>query len=186
MIKIKRIFYNWCIDNILYYILCLVLVVCSFYCFNEKMYIVLALILCNVFVCGLLLYFVLRDKAINRNRNYLSCTYSIVRLKYVWINQKIAKNRDMNKCQQKEFVREMKDILKSLPKGTLCYCCTHELIVEHIKKNCQLEKCDELYEKDLKKLKEKLEAGKCKSCNNKSCTLKKSEVTQFYAIKFTI
>lgn len=90
----------------------------------------------------------------------------------------------MNKCPQKEFVRELSIMLKEIPEGTLCYCCTHELIKEHIIKKYPEAIVSEAYIKDLKWLKRKLKTKKCKQCTAEKCTLLISDKTQFYSIKF--
>lgn len=127
---------------------------------------------------------VARNLVLNRKHYYLDCNRSFFRHKYVWINQCFKLWRPKDKCPQKEFVREMLQILKDLPEGTVCYCCTHEDIVKQIKKKFPDAKCTEAYKKDLKKLKKYLKSLNCKSCKSKTCSLMQSKNTQFYSVEF--
>lgn len=128
--------------------------------------------------------YMLCNSILNKEYYYLRCNRSFIRPKCIWINQCVKKQRDINRCPQKEFVREMNSIVEMLPEGITCYCCTHELIMNHIVKIFPDAECTEVYEKDLKKLKRKLRTSKCKNCKSKKCTLNKRDMTKFYAIKF--
>lgn len=127
---------------------------------------------------------IIRNLVLNRNRYYLDCNRSFFRPKHIWINQCVKIWRPKDKCPQKVFVREMLQILEDLPEGTVCYCCTHEDIVKHIKERFPEAKCTEAYKKDLKKLKKKLKSANCKSCNRETCSLMQSKETQFYSVEF--
>jgi len=118
-----------------------------------------------------------------RNGNYLSCNYSIIKPNCIWINQNIKRKRDKECCPQKEFARELLDLKNNIPQETICYCCTHELIKNHIVKTFENVEVTAAYKKDLRKLKKKLVTKKCKNCTIK-CSLLEKDITQFYAIKF--
>lgn len=136
---------------------------------------------------SILLYFLV-NVVVNQRKNkkmyYLQYGYILFYKKALWINQQVKKKRDMNKCPKKEFVKELVVMLKEIPEGTTCYCCTHELIKKHILKKYPDVELTEAYKKDLKKLKRKLKTKRCEQCTSTKCTLFQREKTQFYSIKF--
>lgn len=134
----------------------------------------------------LILLFHIRSKIKHKKIYYFRCYHSIIRPNRVWINQSVSRRRNKSKCPQKEFVRDMIKICNSLTKGTECYCCTHELIAKHIKRKFPNAECTPVYKKDLKRLKKKIKSVQCEKCSDEDCTLSKSEVVLFYAMKFTI
>lgn len=178
---VKRITYNISIDVRL--MLFCGVVIMAYFALEENAP-------ATVFTYGvlviLILLFRIRSKIKHKNIHYFCCYHSIIKPRHVWINQSVSRRRNKSKCPQKEFVRDMIKICKSLPKGTECYCCTHELIVKHIKRKFPNAECTPVYRKDLKRLKKKIKSVQSEKCSDENCPLTKSEVEQFYAVKFTI
>lgn len=133
----------------------------------------------------LLIFNFLWNEKINKSLSYFKCRRSFFIPNCIWINQKtFIKNN--GKCPQKEFVKDLKSILSSIPNGTICYCCTHELIKEHIEKHKHIKNVmyTYCYTKDLKKLKKRLKTNACNKCFTKKCSLLKKDKTHFYSVKF--
>lgn len=137
---------------------------------------------CIILIC--FLGHVCWNFVINRDRSYLSCNHSIFSKNSIWINQKSFTSGNKDECPQYEFVKEMISMLKEIPDGTTCYCCTHELIKNHIIRFYHNAEVTPVYKKDLKRLKKKLKTKKCDICKSEKCTLLVKDKTQFYAIKF--
>ncbi len=177
--RIKSIFYNNCPDLMLFLIVLSVLAIAVFVSLGNW-----GILL--EFLCIAILFFVwlYKGNKANENLSYFKCSYSLLAPNCVWINQKIRMNRNQDKCPQLEFVKELDVILKVIPEGTICYCCTHDLIKEHILKRYPDARTTEMYEKDLLRLKKKMKTMRCNQCKAKKCTLLKHEKTQFYAISF--
>lgn len=116
--------------------------------------------------------------------NYFSISYSKLKPKYVWINQRVKRSNKDKQCPKVEFMKELYKLKEKLPDGKIYMCCTQEHIAKHIKKNFKIIKEFKAYDKDLKKLKKKIQNKQCKECS-KECTLKKTEVISFYALRFT-
>lgn len=110
------------------------------------------------------------NKKRNEQYNYFNCNYFLFSKKRVWINQKV-------------FTKELHDIYNHIPKGTICYCCTHEIIKKHIIRKFRNSEVTLATKKNLIKLKKKLKTNKCSTCSL-DCSLLKSDITQFYSIKF--
>ena len=147
----------------------------------------MAVLYCSIILLLLIVIVnIIRSLVLDRKRYYLICNRSFFRPRHVWINQFVRFWRPKDKCPREAFDREMIQITNNLPEGTVCYCCTHEDIVKHIKKRFPDAKCTEAYRKDLKKLKKKLKSKRCESCGIKNCPLMESKDTQFYSVKFII
>lgn len=187
MKRIKAIFYN---SQVNYIIMVIFAIACLMYIIlindQEKiLHIIIIIMILYVF-----LNFVISIKR-NHNLKYLKLNYPLFYKKRVWINQKshISKKRDMNKCPQMEFAKELNTILKKINTGTICYCCTHEDIKKHIYKKKEKNEIsfvtdEEAFRYDLIKLKKKIKIDKCDTCNSKTCTLFESNNEQLYSIKF--
>lgn len=177
MKRIKAFFYNNQVNYIIAIFVCFAILP-----LKEKNPLTILLILISV-----LIYYIanmIMNRKRSKNLKYLHYGYILFCKKYVWINQNVIKKRDMNKCPQREFVRELGVILKEIPEGTICYCCTHEMIKNHIIKKYPDAEVTEAYTKDLKRLKKKMKTKKCKQCKVENCSLLKSDITQFYSIRF--
>ena len=180
--RIKAVFYNDIIDMLFLCagsIVAILALVLKNFCLMAVMLIVILLYL---------VFYIRYNCKFNNSVGKLSClklSKSLIIKNSVWINQRniIVRGND-NKCPQKEFVRELSIVLNSIPKGTVCYCCTHEKIKKQIVKKFPNAKCTVVYKKDLLKLKRRIKSKKCKLCTNQNCTLKKNDMTFFYAIKY--
>lgn len=188
MKKIKIFFYK----NPINYVFMIIFIIVCLMCIKlindqEKIFGILIII---IGAYGILNYFVNIKR--NNKLQYLRLNYPFVfSKKIVWINQNshISKKRDMNKCPQMEFAKELNTILKKINTGTICYCCTHEDIKKHIYKKKEKNEIsfvtdEEAFRYDLIKKKKKIKTDKCDTCNSKTCTLFESNYTQFYSIKF--
>lgn len=178
MKRIKAFFYNNQWNYIVAILVCFIIILLSL---EEK---TLGILITEI---SILIYFfvnIVVNQVKSKNLNYFQYGYILFCKKLVWINQHVKKKRDMNKCPQKEFVRDLGTMLKEIPEGTICYCCTHELIKKHILVKYPEAEITEAYKKDLKRLKRKMKNNKCKKCTVKECTLLKSDKTQFYSIRF--
>lgn len=183
--RIKAVFYNNVIDINL---LCVCVIIIE----------LVALLLncpCLVAIVGTisLIYvviYLISNYVFNKTFGKLKClkySKSLLVKNVVWINQRFRiVMDDYNKCPQKEFVRELGILLKIIPKGTVCYCCTHEKIKKQIIRRFPEAECTLVYKKDLLGLKKKVKCKKCKQCANQKCSLNKKDKTLFYAIKWVM
>jgi hypothetical protein len=131
-------------------------------------------------ICNLII-----NKKNNRKYRFFNCNYFLFSKKKVWINQKVKIRKKLDKCPKGEFVKEMTNLLNQIPKDTVCYCYTHDLIKNQIQKKCSIVDIELGTEKNLINLKRKLKVTECDSCPNiEECSLFKDEQTQFYSIKF--
>ena len=192
MKRLKGIIYNFTTEIIVFACIIMIWLIFIFYglMFNPNslwITMIIGVLFCSIILLLLIVIVnLIISVVLNRKRYYLICTRSFFRPRHVWINQFVRVWRSKDKCPQKEFVREMLQIINDLPKGTVCYCCTHEDIVKHIKKKFPDAKCTEAYRKNLKKLKKRLKSKQCESCKRKNCPLMESKDTQFYSVKFII
>jgi hypothetical protein len=135
-----------------------------------------------------ILFFInlLRNIIGNGSWFYFKCSKSYVFRKCMWINQRVKWNRDKTECPQKKFVVEMLKIIDSIPRGTKCYCYTHEIIKDHIIKSKKIHNVEYVYSysKNIKRLKKQLRNECCKKCLSINCNLLTNEKTQFYAVSF--
>lgn len=160
-------------------------VICSFIG-TAVSYIVAAFIACCSILYAIICF--IKNLLNNKGLKCIRIDYALFSKRIAWINQK--KSRNMTGCPQYEFCIELCELLKEIPKGTTCYCCTHELIKEKLQKMEKrgiISKVDvtEAYKKDLINLKKVLKTGKCNKCKKAAkCSLFKNEITQFYSIKF--
>ena len=121
---------------------------------------------------------------LNRKRKYLACNHSLIKRNCIWINQKLFPVKDADICPRHGFMNELENLLKSIPKGTICFCCTHNSITDQIMNKFPDVNMTPIYRKNLKKLKKSLISKKCKQCNKQKCPIYEDEIKQFYAVKF--
>ncbi len=185
MKRILSIFYNNIPEAILICFLSIPIILLAILEWVNKSqylkFIILVLCICT-YILG---FFYERRKLKSTTLNYFALSRSHIFSKYIWVNQKISKNRDQDKCPQKEFMRELYNLKKILPNDKICMCRTHNQIAEIIRSEFTILKDFEAYQDDLKKLKKKLRNKKCKKCND-DCSIMKSDQTVFYAMKFKI
>lgn len=125
-----------------------------------------------------------RNTKSSKENQYLSYMTSIFSKKYIWINQKVNRNRRQDVCPQKEFVKEMMNLLHDVPSGTICLCYTHEQIKNFIEKKFPCANITYVRQRRLGKLKKQIQTDKCKQCKAKKCTIEQNNITNFYAIRF--
>lgn len=122
---------------------------------------------------------------VNKDLSYLLCTKSLLHPKSIWVNQKVKKDRDQDKCPREEFKRELEIVLDSISEETI-YCCTHTAVINIIKRHeIKLDRVSECHTSDLLKIKKKIRNDRCKKCEKRgNCEIFRSEITKYYNVKF--
>lgn len=123
---------------------------------------------------------------LNRKRKYLACNRSMMRRNCIWISQKFFTVKDADLCPRHSFMNELENLLESIPKGTTCFCCTHDSITDKIVNKFPNMNMTPTYRKNLKGLKKSLISKKCKRCDKQNCSIFKGETKQFYSVKFEV
>lgn len=116
---------------------------------------------------------------------FLKCNYSKL-CKKAWINQ-VNKGKREDKCPLIEFMADLSSMAGKLKPEYTYYMVTHEQIIKQIERKFTIVNKEFAYEKDLEKLRTKLETNRCLMCEHKGkCKLYKSETVKFYRIKLYV
>jgi len=126
----------------------------------------------------------------------ISCRYKHLLLihplftgKHIWINQN-SKSFNNKNCPKIEFLTELYDLRKKLPKGITLHCCTHTEIKKQIDKQFHVLESTELYKKSLNREIKQLRNKHCNKCSNSECSYNNKDnisnlkPVQFYGIIF--
>lgn len=183
----KSVFYNTPAGAITGPIIALIGLSISSY--NSQVEVLFLFGLC-CFLCGTIIFIIsiIPPRKYNKGLRYMTCIPSIFNKNKVWFNFRIIIIRDNKKCPKIDFMYEMKKSIKKLPKGTICYCNTHEEILKVIKNQIPAVEADEIYTSKLKFIKISMHNKHCKTCyeRKKECSIYNYDKMQFYAVKFII
>lgn len=116
----------------------------------------------------------------NKNWRCFSCSFSFLRPGCVWINMDVkGKKKDEN--LKETFKEELKALVESgfIPKGTTCYCSTHDIVLGLIKEMCPDVKAEPLYKKNIAGYRKKLLPKE----EHKNV---KKDKRMFFAVKFVV
>lgn len=165
----------------------LILVCISLMCI-PLVFIVEACVIWGILCIVVLLVIMLAiwNAKLNTGRKFFWCKHSLFCKQKVWIVQKTFISRHNDDCPQYKLAKEMAGLLNNIPDGTVCYCCTHEVIKEHIVKKYPNSEITPIYKKNISRLKKAIKTNCCKHCIKRNCSIFKNERAQFYAIKIII